>query len=80
MAQGDNGQPQIEIERPPLREQAANEDLRLRRRFDWRHADLLEPVAQRRARRQGLTLMIASSLLTIFILYGAWVALRGHWP
>jgi hypothetical protein len=78
VAQGDNGQPQIEIERPPLREQAANEDIRPRRWFDWRHSDPLEPAAQRRARRQGLMLMIASSLLTTFILYGAWVALRGH--
>lgn len=41
------------------------------------HHDAVENGLRRRARRQGLTLMIASSLLSILVLYGIWTLLSG---
>jgi hypothetical protein len=47
----------------------------------WRHArqipDVQESRLRRRARRQALALMVASSLVSILALYGIWTLLRG---
>lgn len=80
MTLGDNDLPQIEIERPPAQEKTEQGALLRLGRFDWRQSDPLQAAAQRRARRQGLILMIVSSLLTITLLSLAWVALRNHRP
>jgi hypothetical protein len=81
VALGDNDQPQVEIERPPSREQSGKINLGRAHRFDaWRRADPARTELQRRARRQAFVLMVASSVLMVCILCGAWMALRGHWP
>jgi fatty acid desaturase len=40
-------------------------------------ADPTEEKLRRRARRQGLALMIASGLISIIVLYGVWWLLHG---
>ena len=42
----------------------------------WRVSDPREAAMQRRARRQALLLMVASSLASVVALYGAWRLLR----
>jgi hypothetical protein len=79
VALGNDGQPHVEIERQPPRGRDAKDGPGRVRRFDiLRRPDPLETQLQRRARRQALALMAASSLLMLLILYGAWMALRGH--
>lgn len=41
------------------------------------HIDHQELQLQRRARRQALALMVASSLFTLLVLYAAWMMLHG---
>jgi hypothetical protein len=41
------------------------------------HIDQQELRLQRRARRQALALMVASSLFTLLVLYAAWTMLHG---
>jgi hypothetical protein len=79
VALGNNGQPQAEIDHPPPRGRNAKGDLGRVRRFDAsRRGEPVETSARRRARRVGLALLVASSLLTLMILYGVWATLRGH--
>ena len=71
MARVDEGQPQVEIDRPPLRGrdvEAAPGRVR--------PADPVDGARERRAKRQGLALMIVSSIVSLFVLYGAWMLLR----
>jgi hypothetical protein len=76
VARGDGAQPQAEIERPPPGRDAKGNIGRVRP-LEGRRAEPAADPMQRRARRQGLALMIASSIVSLLILYGAWVALRG---
>ena len=76
MALGDNDQPQAEIERPLHGRDAKGSPGRLCRFDVWRRADPDEAGLQRRARRLALAAMVASSLLSLLILYGLWLALR----
>jgi hypothetical protein len=77
VARGDGAQPQAEIERPPPGRDAKGNIGRVRPLDAGRRAEPAADPLQRRARRQGLALMIASSIVSLLILYGAWVALRG---
>jgi hypothetical protein len=75
VARGDEAQPQVEIERPPPGRDARGNIGRVRP-LDAGRTPAADPK-QRRGRRQGLALMILSSIVSLLILYGAWVALRG---
>ena len=71
VARVDEGQPQAEVERPPLRERDVGGS-----RGVTPPADPSEAARERRAKRQGLALMIASSIASLLVLYGTWMLLR----
>ena len=71
MARVDEGQPQVQIERPPSPGRDVNGAPGRVRPVDPAEAPL-----ERRAKRQGFALMIASSIVSLLVLYGAWVLLR----
>jgi len=77
VARGDEAQPQVEIERPPPGRDVRGNIGRVRPLDAGRSTELPPDPLQRRARRQALALMIASSIVSLLILYGVWIALRG---
>jgi hypothetical protein len=79
VARGDESQPQVEIERPLPRGRDAKGNLGRVRRFEvWRRNDATDARLRWRAKRQGFALMIASSVVSLLLLCGAWMLLRGH--
>jgi hypothetical protein len=75
VARGDDLQPQLEIERPPQGAEAKGSARRLR--LDVWRGDPVENELQRRARRQALALMLASSVISLLLLYGVWTLFSG---
>ena len=73
VARGDDVQPQLEIERPRQGRDAKGNLGRLR--FDVWRRDPVEGELERRARRQALALMVASSVISLLLLYGAWTVI-----
>jgi hypothetical protein len=71
VARVDEGQPQVEIERSPLRGRDVNASPEM-----MPAADPAAAALERRAKRQGFALMVASSIVTLLLLGGAWVLLR----
>jgi hypothetical protein len=67
VARVDEDHPQAEFQCPPLRISSPGV---------IRPTDPSEAQLKRRAKRRGLGLMIASSIVSLLVLYGAWVLLR----
>lgn len=66
MAPGERGPSDLEVKRP-----ARGSGYQSSPRFD-----VSEQRSRQRAKLIGLALMIASSVIALVLLYGAWVALR----
>jgi hypothetical protein len=71
VARVDEGQRQAEIDRPALRGRDVGSSP-----GGIAPTDPAEAALERRAKRQGLGLMVVSSIASILVLYGAWVLLR----
>jgi hypothetical protein len=75
VARGDDLQPQLEIERPRQGADAKASQRRLR--LDVWRRDPVENQLRRRARRQALVLMLASSIISLLLLCGVWTLFSG---
>ena len=73
MADHVDAPPTVELERQSRGRDALGNLGRVRFRPD----DRREALLRRRAKRQGLVLMLASAFVSLFVLYGVWLALRG---